>query len=435
VSEILKLNGTSIGKAWTSVSKYGLRRGLQDAAARWAQSRLSVPYDVVGDYEWILGQNNPARLPTPKTGPLRINWLLPGLGRGSGGLLNIFRAIHNLEKWGHENRVYVLGNGAPSGAEAQELVREFYFPIKAPIEALTGKVADSDALVGTGWKTAYAARTIANTSRKFYLVQDLEDRFFPQGSLCEFAKETYRWGFQGITLGRWIADVLRSEFGMTCTPFGFSYDRQVYFPNGSDRIREQRKRVLFYARPQTERRGFELGLLALSLVAKRMPEVEFVLVGFRPRKMRVPFRAVFAGVLSPAELAELYRSCDVALVLSHTNLSMLPLELMACECAVVSNRAPNVEWLLTEETAQLANPTPHSLAEAVLTLLDKEELHARKVAAGLAFAQGTDWLSEIKKIESAFYSGLGLSQEWQSMPDGVPLCAGGGQANSQGGLR
>jgi len=257
-------------------------------------------------------------------------------------LLNIFRAIHHLEKWGHEIRVYVLGRGALSGAQAQELARDFYFPVKAPIEVFTGKVADSDALVATEWTTAYAARGVPNTAGKFYFVQDLEDRFYPEGSLSEFAKETYRWGFHGITLGRWIADVLHSEFGMACSPFGFSYDRDVYSPNGSDRARGQRKRVLFYARPQTERRGFELGVLALALVAKKMPDVEFVLVGFQPLKMRLPFRATFGGVLSPAELARLYRGCDVALVLSHTNLSMLPLELMACGCAIVSNGGPNI---------------------------------------------------------------------------------------------
>jgi glycosyltransferase involved in cell wall biosynthesis len=87
---------------------------------------------------------------------------------------------------------------------------------------------------------------------------------------------------------------------------------------------------------------------------------------------------------------------------------MLPLELMACGCAVVSNHGANVEWLLTEETTQFAAPTPESLAEATLTLLHDEKLHARKVAAGLAFAQRTDWISEIKKIEIAFYRGLNI---------------------------
>jgi O-antigen biosynthesis protein len=406
----MNLGSSDIGKIWASISNHGVRAGLQDAAARWARSTLSVPCDVERDYPWILGQDNPARLPAPKAGPLKINWLLSGIGRGSGGHLNLFRAIYYLEQWGHENRVYSFGRNTPSRAEVQELVRNFYFPIKAPIEILAGRVADSDALVATDWKTAYVARGLPNTAGKFYFVQDLEDRFYPDGSLAEFAKETYRWGFHGITLGRWIAKVLHDEFGMPCSPFGFSYDRRIYSLNGKRGARERKNRVLFYARPTTERRGFELGVLALSLVAKKRPDIEFVLAGFRPRRMRIPFRAVLPGVLLPTELAELYRSCDVALVLSHTNLSMLPLELMACGCAVVSNRGANVEWLLTDETTQLASSTPQSLAEAVLTLLDNEELHSRKVAAGLAFAEQTDWISETRVVEAGFYQGLKIAQ-------------------------
>jgi len=420
VGNILKLAETPIGKIWTSVSKYGLRAGLQDAAARWARSRLGVPFDVARDYDWILSQDNPARLPAPKAGPLRINWLTPDVrGLRSGGLSTIFRTIQQLERWGHQNRVYVLARTAIDEARATDFVRRNYFPIEARIEEFKGETADSDVLIATSWVTAYVARRLGNTARKFYFVQDLEHLFYPEGSLCEFARQTYRWGFHAITAGRWVADVLHAEFAMECSPFGFSYDREVYSPNGSRRVREQRKRVVFYARPQTERRGFELGVLALSLVAKKRPDVEFVLVGFPPRRMRIPFRAVFPGVLSPTELAELYRGCDVALVLSHTNLSLLPLELMACGCAVASNRGRNVEWLLTEETTQLANPTPESLAEAVLNLLNNEDLCARQSAAGLAFAQRTDWTSEIKRIEGAFHRGLGLSENWQSTPGGV----------------
>jgi glycosyltransferase involved in cell wall biosynthesis len=96
------------------------------------------------------------------------------------------------------------------------------------------------------------------------------------------------------------------------------------------------------------------------------------------------------------------------LVLSLTNLSLLPLELMACGCAVVSNSGPNVEWLLSDETAQLSSPTPEALADAILALLGNEQLRARKAAAGLALAQRTDWASEIKTIESAFYRGLNV---------------------------
>jgi glycosyltransferase involved in cell wall biosynthesis len=401
----LTFGRSTLGKVWASVSSYGLRAGLGYAGARWAQGRLSVPYDVARDYAWILNQDNPARLLAPKTGPLKINWLIPGLVGGSGGQLNIFRTINYLEQWGHKNRVYAVAKNTAVGAEARRLLRDFYFPIKAPIEILGGDVDNSDALVATEWTTAYAARALSNTAGKFYFVQDLEDRFYPDGSIAEFARETYRWHFHGLTLGYWIAKVLQDEFGMPCSPFGFSFDRGIYSWDGQKRGGRQ-NRVLFYARPASERRGFELGILALSLVAKQRPDVEFVLVGFRERSMRIPFRAVFPGVLRPSELANLYRSCEVALVLSHTNLSMLPLELMACGCAVVSNRGSNVEWLLTDEIAQLANSTPESLAEAILGFLNNEELRSRKVAAALAFAERTDWASETRLVEMGLFQGL-----------------------------
>lgn len=395
-----------LGRVWSSVSNYGLSEGLQDALARWSRQRLVIAQDVLGDYSWVLNEDRPTTLRAPTTGPLKINWLVPNVSKASGGFFNVIRAIYHLERWGHQHRIYVVGRTTLSGTRATELVRKYYFPIKAEVELFNGTVADSDALVATLWRTAYAARALGNTARKFYFVQDLEHLFYPEGSLNEFTKQTYRWGFHGITAGQWIADVLHSEFGMECSAFGFSYDRGIYSPNGSRRLPDAKKRVLFYARATTERRGFELGILALSLVGQRMPDTEFVLVGLPPRSIQLPFAAILPGTLTIPELAALYRSCSVALVLSLTNLSLLPLELMACGCAVVSNSGSNVEWLLSDETAQLASPTPEALADAILALLDNEQLRARKAAAGLALAQSTDWTSEMKTIESAFYRGL-----------------------------
>jgi glycosyltransferase involved in cell wall biosynthesis len=402
---------SDVRKVWASISRYGLKAGLRNAAARWALSRLSAPHDVLQEYGWILNEDHPAELPSPKTGALRINWVVPTIGKGSGGLVNIFRAIYRLEQWGHENRVYTVGKWAAGGKEVRDFVRESYFPIEAPIEVLSGQIADSDVLVATNWMTAYAVRGLGNTVRKFYFVQDLDYQFHAEGSLAEFAKETYRWGFQGITLGNWNAEVLESEFGMPCSPFGFSYDKEIYACSEDPRRAGRKNRVLFYARPTTERRGFELGVLALSLVAEKRPGIEFVLVGFPPRGMRFPFSAVLPGIVSPAELAVWYRKCDVALVLSHTNLSMLPLELMACGCAVVSNTGRNVEWLLTDEVCQLARPNPQALAGAILQVLEDEQLRLRKVTAGITFAEQTDWISEIRKIEAAFYRGLNITSD------------------------
>jgi glycosyltransferase involved in cell wall biosynthesis len=206
--------------------------------------------------------------------------------------------------------------------------------------------------------------------------------------------------------------VLHRDFGMSCSAFGFSYDREIYNCIEARKQLRKKKRLVFYARPNTERRGFELGILALSLVSKKKPDTEFVLVGFLPpRSMRFPFTATVPGIVPPPELARMYRESDVALVLSHTNLSMLPLELMACGCPVVSNAGANVEWLLSDEVVQLARPTPQSLAAAILRLLEDDELRRKKAVAGLAFAQQTRWEFEIGKIEDALYKGVGISPD------------------------
>jgi len=219
------------------------------------------------------------------------------------------------------------------------------------------------------------------------------------------AMDTYRWGFFGITGGDWIASVLSKEFGMQCLPFHFWYDPELYHPIPS--APSLKKRILFYARPRTPRRGFELGLLTLALVAKQVPGVEFILAGMTAGELNLPFQATFPGVLPVQQLPALYSSVTAALVLSHTNLSLLPIELMACGCPVVSNNGPNVTWLLSDGNSRLADPVPERLAEEIVNLLENDNLRQHYVEAGLKFAGNSDRSTEIEKIERAFLTGLG----------------------------
>lgn len=408
VTSYMNFNDLGVVRLLKLFRSNGFRHGMNAAVTSVTRRYFSNPGRVIPDLEGMLAEERIAYLSAPRSGPLKINWVVPGIGPAGGGLFNIFRAIQQLEAWGHVNVVYVLGKvpGDGSSAAAREYIRKWYFSINAHVVALPNTVKDSDALIATSWPTAYAVRGIGNTVQKFYFVQDLEHLFYAPGSFYEFARQTYQFEFRGITAGSWIADVLRRDFSMDCSVFNFSYDREVYAGTGRRLLTSRKKRVLFYSRPETERRGFELGVLALSLVAKRMPEVEFVMVGLPIDSFDVPFPAIFPGVLPVSELAALYRSCDVALVLSHTNLSLLPLELMACGCAVVSNEGPNIEWLLSDETVRLAKPDAKSLACAVIELLESDNLRLRKIEAGFAFVQGTDWTKEIRAIESALLAGV-----------------------------
>jgi glycosyltransferase involved in cell wall biosynthesis len=388
----------------------GLQRARVAVVKQLARRYLSVPLDVVSNYQFVFSQDDPPQLRPGTLGKLKINWLLAGITSSQGGLFNIFRTVQQLEAWGHENRICVLGKLPASPAEIRAQIQRDYFPIQAEIATVSDGMRDSDALVATSWPTAYAARSIGNTAAKFYFVQDVEYMFYAAGSMHEFARRTYRFGFHGITAGRWVADVLKGEFGMDCTPFGFSFDRGAYSPHGPRTLSDPKRRVLFYARPETERRGFELGILTLSLVAQKMPDVEIVLVGFPPGSLQLPFRAVVQGVLPLSSLSALYRSCDVALVLSHTNLSLLPLELMASGCAVVSNSGPNTEWLLKDSFSRLAPFDPVLLSHSIVELLQNDRLRAGLVEAALSYVQSTDWADEIKIIESALLSSRSRSK-------------------------
>lgn len=402
--------GTSLGKAKRLFRRGALQRVRSAIVRRLARRYAGYSSDVLRGFGWVLNPDRPAQLPPPNTGPLRISWILPSIAPAQGGLMTAIRAIQQLECSGHENRLYILG-GIPGGAaHAKESIARSYFKLRAEIHPLIDPVNDNiepcDALVATSWATAYAARSIASTARKFYFVQDLEHMFYAPGSTSTFARNTYTFGFHGITAGSWVADVLSRDFGMECTPFGFSYDRSIYSTTGERMYPAGKKRVLFYARPETERRGFELGILALTCVAQHLPDVEFVLAGFPGGWLDVPFNVVLAGVLPPSRLAALYRSCDVALVLSLTNLSLLPLELMASGCAVVSNSGPNTEWLLHDTNSRLAPADPLSLSRALIGLLQNDTERHTLAASALAFAETTDWRREIAIIESALMSGV-----------------------------
>ena len=394
-----------IQKAWALMRRHGLGEGVRRAAKHWIDDQITVNSDVLGDLSFIYGEAVPPTLSSRNSSTLMINWIIPQFALGSGGHHNIFSAIVELESRGHSNRIYLIGANVEEARRSTELARRYYAPIKCDIQSFCGEVENSDALVATSWETAYRVRSLGNTCRKFYFVQDLEYQFYSEGSLRELAAQTYRWGFYGITGGDWIADELTKNFNMPCSSFRFWYDPQLYRPNPQPKI--DRNRILFYARPRTARRGFELGLLALALVARELPDTEFILPGMTARDAKLPFQVTFPGVLPVKELPALYSSVTASLVLSHTNLSLLPVELMACGCPVVSNRGPNVAWLLSDQNCRLADPTPEHLAEELLKLLKDSDLRNRYALAGLQFASSIDRKREIDKIEQAFQIGLG----------------------------
>jgi len=402
------------------VINYKLKKGLdllfdkgivavaKAALRKWALTGSRVNINLLDEFKFVLLPAHHAVLKYTGDSRLKINWFILGVNIGSGGFFNIFRTIMYLEQMGHDCQVYVVGDGHSNESLLNRLVQKHLFPVKAKLTTLRGEMVACDALVATCWKSAYYARNQANTAQKFYFVQDIEDQFYAQGSLAEFARDTYRFEFVGLSAGSWISDTLTSTYGMQCFPFSFSYDKNNYFEQKTTEIGKSPK-ILFYARPETERRGFELGMLALSIVAKTHPHVEFVLVGMEEKNWITPFKVTYPGVLTIDELPKLYQECTLALVISFTNISLLPLEIMACGCTLVSNEGANVRWLLNDDVATIVPSHPEAIASAIGSLLDDSDLLERKALSGQEFALATDWQREVKKVETAILNVLKMA--------------------------
>ena len=282
--------------------------------------------------------------------------------------------------------------------EAREEIRRHFFPLCAQVLLGLGELPACEFAVATGWDTAYAVRAFTGAQHKLYFVQDYEPHFYPVGSESVLAENTYRFGFFGITAGDWLASKLAQEYGMSthAVGFGVELDRYRRLPRREPEIR----RVFFYARPPTPRRAFEIGLLVLNAVWKRLPDVQFVLAGWDTAGYHIPFPHLACGTVALDDLPDLYSQCDAALVLSLTNASLLPLELMASGCAVVSNRGANVEWLLNDDVVVLAESSPEKLTDAVCTLLqDNERRHALSQRAE-AFARSQTWEAVARDFEA-----------------------------------
>ena len=345
---------------------------------------------------------------------LIVNWVIPEPAKGSGGHTTIFRFVSALQRKGIRNRIYILEPKLiRSDQEAADFLHANFELLDKEVEICCGcgRMAFCHAIVATSWATAYFVRRFMNTVSKFYFVQDYEPSFFPVGSEYKFAENTYRFGFRGITAGDWLKEKLEREFGMACDSFHFSYDKEIYRVKNK---RDAKKRVFFYARPFTPRRAWELGLLALIRLAEKVPDLEVIFAGGDVSKYDIPFHHRNVGIAKPEELAEYYSQSDISLVMSITNLSLLPLEVMASGGVVATQDGENNTWVINEENAIIIDCDPVYIADTLAEYLTNPEKLQEIRESGIRFAQQTDWKKETDKIYQSIL--LGVQQDLACLP-------------------
>lgn len=328
-----------------------------------------------------------------KDRPAVLAWIMSPPSANSGGHQNLFRFINYAEQAGHTCKVYFYTNTpvVVHTPDMRRMMRESggYPDVAASMEMYDrtdGVDASVDAIFATGWETAYPSFLDPSRARRFYFVQDFEPGFYPLGSESILAENTYRFGFHGITAGGWLSHKLSAEYGMRTDHFDFAVDTSTYFVTND----EPRREIFFYARPVTHRRGFELGVIALEQFARERPDITITLAGWDVTRWDLSFPHInLAGVDVP-HLNEVYNRSAAGLVISASNMSLLPLELMASGVAPVVNDAPNNRLVSDNPFIEYVSSSPGAIARRLVEVVDRDDGPARARAMS-ASLHGTSW--------------------------------------------
>lgn len=322
----------------------------------------------------------------PRSSATRIAWLVPPWIEGSGGHRTMLQNIGALIAAGYECDVYVerKDDSGLTPEQAEEAARRdaqrFFNYTNPGIYSGFHLRRDYDMVVATAWWTAHVAARL-NVPHKAYFVQDFEALFNPMGDGFLMAENSYRLGLQPVTIGRWLAHKLTTEFASPAAWFEFCADRLIYRPL-PDAPRENA--VCFIYQPEKPRRCPTLGLDALRIVRHARPDVKILLYGTRATT-GFPLQHEHLGLLGVEECNRLYNRCRVGLCISSSNPSRIPFEMMAAGLPVVDLHRDNNLYDMPEGGVLLARQTPEEIARAILLILEDDERFRRMSEFGPRF--------------------------------------------------
>ena len=319
--------------------------------------------------------------------PLTVNWLLRAPHATRGGDRTIFRLADHLVDHGHQVRVYVEPVEHLAGlSEAQvgSFIDTNFGSSQAEIHIGHSDIAAADATIASSWPTALTVANHDQSLFKLYFVADFEPSFYePEDVEALTAEQTYMLPLKHVCLGPQLAGVLRAQTGKEADVVEFAVD-DVFRMTVPPHARAKPPRVLFHARPDQERRGYDLGLRALDRVKREHPEVEVILFGATDDELGpLPVAARNLGPVDADRLVAAFNDAHIFLDLSFANMSQLPFEAMAAGCAVVELDGPAVTAIVKPgENCLVAAPDAGEVAEAVLRLVRDDELRLRLAEHG-----------------------------------------------------
>lgn len=310
-------------------------------------------------------------------------WLLPVVTHAlKGGVRTVFMLAQEFSRRRGTLNIFVIysftGRDVDTRALSESL-RQYFPDLRFVVQTLRRGVDDIDALPAsdfafcTLWTTAYVLLKYNRTRFKYYLMQDYEPLFYAAGSVYSVIEHTYRFGFSCIANTPGVGSQYK-RYSDDMVSFLPGVDHQLFRPEPGKQAPSIPSQVVFYGRPSNARNCFDLGIMTLVELKKRLGDtVRIVSVGenWDPATYGLEGIVENLGLLSSmAEVADLYRRSDIGLVYMVTpHPSYQPLEYMAAGCVVATNINDANDWLLNEGNSIRIPPAPEVAAEQIAGVL------------------------------------------------------------------
>jgi glycosyltransferase involved in cell wall biosynthesis len=211
---------------------------------------------------------------------------------------------------------------------------------------------------------------------------------------------------RNIAYGPWVRDRIKRELGIASTVLPFFIDKSIFHADPA--VKRANDRLIVFARPEMPRRLWDLTATAIELFLAESGFFGTVEFFGSSAKADVPFPCVRHGVLTPQEMASLFREGTLGVAISSTNPRMVPFEMMACGLPVVDIDYDHKELSYGgAANAFLAPPTPEALAEAIGRALKDEPARKSMSESGLEFIRRMPEAVEVvEQLEELIFSYL-----------------------------
>ena len=328
---------------------------------------------VTEKFQWMFQSDRERKVESQE--PFDLLVMCPPPGEGSGGHRTLFRFLDLLAD--KDLKVAITFSNSLSAKNPgldehfQNRIYE-WFGSETPVVSGPEVWDQARCLMATSWNTAYELRPFEKTHALYYFIQDLEYMFYEEGFYREQADRTYDFGFRAITAGPWIRDALRGRNTRVLADFHFGATPHSSCLGKSKTAGFPKSRIFLYLRPSTARRGMETSLIALEKLYQMRKDFVVITAGTKHVHLLNSFATLNKGILPETELNETICSCDVGLVLSYTNKSLMPDEILSHGLTLVTNAGAQAVWGLPTERVFTGSGTDE-LAQALSKAID----HAR----------------------------------------------------------